>query len=80
MTQALIHLNEHEDRVLTIVKGKYGLTTKSDAINFVIERFEQEILEPHLRPEYAEKLKKIEKQKGIPFKSIEALRARIEHA
>ncbi len=59
MTQALIHLNEHEDRVLTIVKGKYGLTTKSDAINFVIERFEQEILEPHLRPEYKNKLNKV---------------------
>ena len=80
MTQALIHLNEHEDRVLTIVKGKYGLKNKSDAISFVIDTFEEEILEPHLRPEYAEKLKKIEKQKGIPFKSIEALRARIEHA
>ena len=80
MTQALIHLNEREDRVLTIVKGKYGLKNKSDAISFVIDTFEEEILEPYLRPEYEKKLKKIEKQKGIPFKSIGVLRARVEHA
>ncbi len=80
MTQAIIKLRDHEDRVLTIIKGKYGFKNKSDAVNFVIEKFEEEFLEPELRPEYIEKLKKIEKQEGIKFKSIEALRKHIENA
>jgi len=80
MTQAIINLGEYEDRILTIVKGKYGFKNKSEAINFVIDKFEEEFLEPELKPEFVEKLKKIEQQKGIPFKSMEELRRSIENA
>ena len=76
MVQAMIQLNEHEDRVLTIVKGKYGLKTKSEAINLVIKKFEQEFLEPELRPEYKEKLNLIQKGKYTSYKSIDELRKR----
>lgn len=58
MVQAIVKLGEHEDRVLTIVKGKFGLRNKSQAINFVIDKFEEELLEPELRPEFIEKMKK----------------------
>ncbi|MBN1544519.1 DUF2683 family protein [Candidatus Woesearchaeota archaeon] len=80
MTQAIIELGDNEDRVLNIVKGKYGFRNKSDAVNFVITKFEEEILEPELRPEYAEKLAKIINQKGTRFKSVEALRKSIKNA
>lgn len=80
MAQTLVRLGDHENRVLNVVKEKYGLKNKSDAVNFVIDRFEEELLEPALRPEYIKKLKKIEKQKGISFKSIEELRKYIEDA
>ena len=80
MTQAIINLGEYEDRILTIVKGKYGFKNKSEAINFVIDKFEEEFLEPELKPEFVEKLKKIEQKKGIPFKSMEELRRSIENA
>jgi hypothetical protein len=80
MVQAIVNVGEHEDRVLTIVKGKYGLRNKSDAINYVINRFEEDMLEPQLRPEYADKLQEIKKQKGARFSSVDALRKRIEHA
>ncbi len=80
MAQAIVKLGEYEDRVLTIIKGKYGLKNKSDAINFIIDKFEEQFLEPELRPEYIEKLKKLEKQKGIRFKNIEELRRHIENA
>ncbi|MEK6941197.1 MAG: DUF2683 family protein [Nanoarchaeota archaeon] len=80
MTQMLVKLEEHEDRVLTIVKGKYGLKNKSDAVKFVIDKFEMEMLEPALRPEYAEKLDKIKKQKGVQFKSMAEFRKHIENA
>jgi len=74
MAQAIVSLGEHEDRILTIVKGKYGFKNKSDAMNFVIDKFEQELLEPELRPEYIEKLAKIRKGKYIKFNSIDKLR------
>ena len=80
MVQAIVNVGNHEDRVLTIVKGKYGLRNKSDAINFVINQFEEELLEPHLRPEYVEKLQRIKKQKGIKSKNINELRKHIENA
>ncbi len=79
MVQAIINLGEREDRILTIVKGKYGFKNKSDAINFVIEKFEEELLEPQLRPDYVEKLKRIDKGKFKTFSSIEELRKEIEN-
>ena len=61
MVQAIVNVGDREDRVLTIVKGKYGLRNKSDAVNFVISSFEEELLEPQLRLEYVGMLGKIKK-------------------
>jgi len=80
MVQAIINMGNHEDRVITIVKGKYGLKNKSDAVNFVINKFEEELLEPQLRPEYIGKLKRIKKQKGVKFSSVDELRKHIQNA
>ncbi len=81
MVQAIINLGEKEDRVLNIVKGKFGFKNKSEAVNFVIERFEEELLEPELRPEFVKKIRKIEKEgKFKTYKSIDALRKDIENA
>jgi hypothetical protein len=80
MVQAIVNLGEREDRVLTIIRGKYGLKNKSDAMNFVIGRFEDDLLEPELRPEYAEKLKAIKAKKGIRFKDISELKRHVENA
>jgi len=71
MVQAIVKLGEHEDRVLTIIKGKFGLKNKSDAMNFVITKFEEELLEPQLRPEYTNKIKKIIKGKHLSRKEFE---------
>ncbi|MBI4438912.1 DUF2683 family protein [Candidatus Woesearchaeota archaeon] len=73
MVQMQVNLGEHEDRVLTIVKGKYGLKNKAEAVNFVIGRFE-EYLEPEIRPEYLKKLEKIRKGKYTNFSSVDELR------
>lgn len=80
MVQAIVSIGEFEDRVLTIVKGKFGLKNKSEAVNFVIDQYEKELLEPELRPEYVEKIKRIEKQKSIKVKDMKHLRALIENA
>ena len=79
MVQAIVNLGEHEDRLLTIVRGKFGLKNKSEAVNFVIDKYGEELLEPQLRPEYVEKLHKVKKQKGIRFKSVQELRKHIEN-
>ncbi|MBS3118958.1 DUF2683 family protein [Candidatus Woesearchaeota archaeon] len=81
MVQAIINLGDFEDRVLTIIKGKYGFKNKSDAINFVIDKFEEDSLEPELKPEFVEKIKRIEKDgKFHRFKSLSELRRAIENA
>jgi hypothetical protein len=58
LVKAIIELGEREDRVLTIVKGKYGLKNKNEAVNLVIQKFEEGLLEPHLRPEPPRKVRK----------------------
>jgi len=78
MVQAMINITEHANRVLNIIKAKYGLKDKSEAIDLVVNGYEESILEPELRPEYIKKLQKIEKEKGIPFKNIIELRKIIE--
>jgi len=78
MVQAMINITEHANRVLNIIKAKYGLKDKSEAIVLVVNGYEESILEPELRPEYIQKLEKIEKEKGIPFKNIIELRKIIE--
>ena len=74
MVQAIINLGEREDRILTIIRGKFGIKNKSEAVNFVIGQYEQELLEPELRPEYVEKLEEIRKGKYIKYNSLEELR------
>ena len=61
MVQAVINIKEHANRILNIVKAKYGLKDKSQAIELVIEKYEATFLEPELRLEYIEKIKKIQK-------------------
>jgi len=80
MVQAMINIDESTNRVLNIVKAKFGLKDKSEAINLVVSEYEQVSLEPELRPEYLEKLDRIKKQKGIKFKSIDDLKRHIENA
>ncbi|MFO8077643.1 MAG: DUF2683 family protein [Thermoplasmatota archaeon] len=65
MVQAIIKLRERENRILNIIKGKFGLKNKSEAISFVIQQYEQEFLEPELKPEFIEKMKKHKKESTV---------------
>jgi len=80
MVQAIINIDDQANRILNIVKAKFGLKDKSEAINMVALQYEQEILEPELRPEYLKKLQKIKAEKGVSFRSVAELRKSIEHA
>ena len=78
MVQNILNLGEREDRILNIVKAKFGLKNKSEAVALIVANYEDNFLEPELRPEYIEKLSGVSKQKGISFKSISDLRKMIE--
>jgi hypothetical protein len=70
MVQALVELNENTNRVLNIVKAKFGFKDKGEAIEFVVNDYIEKENEPELRPEFIEKIKKIKKQKSIRVKSF----------
>ena len=76
--QAMIEIPEEANQILNIVKARYNLKTKSEAITKIVIECGSNILEPELRPEYIEKLKRLEKEKRIPFKTIADLRKLIE--
>ncbi len=56
MVKSLIDLNERESRVINIVKAKYGLKDKSQALSIIIKRYEECELEPELRPEFVKEI------------------------
>lgn len=74
MVQSIIDLDENEDRILNIVKAKFGLKNKSQAIAMIAKIYSESFLEPELRPEYIAKLEKIRKGKYTKYSSIEELR------
>lgn len=70
MVQALVEIDENTNRVLNIVKAKYGLNDKGEAIELVVNKYIEEENEPELRPEFIKKMKRIQKQKSIPVKDF----------
>lgn len=78
MVQSIIDIDEKNDRILNIVKAKFGLKNKSQAVALIVKIYEESFLEPELKPEYLEKLKKIREEKGIGFRNIAELRKIIE--
>jgi hypothetical protein len=79
MVQNILNIGEREDRILNIVKAKFGLKNKSEAVALLVKTYEDNFLEPELRPEYIKKLAKIRKEGyGETFSSIGQLRKKIE--
>lgn len=80
MVQAIIDINEKTNRIINIIKAKYGLKDKSEAIEAITQEYEENILEPQLRvrPEYIKKLKKIMKGKYHRSTTIAEFRKAIE--
>jgi len=81
MVQAMINISDNTNQVLNIVKARFNLKDKSEAIEKVVLDYGEDILEPELRPEFIRKINSIEKKgKFKTFKSIEELRKDIENA
>jgi len=79
MVHAMIKISESANQILNIVKAKFNLRDKSEAIEKVVIEYGKDLLEPGLRPEFIEKIKSIEKKKGTKFKNMKELKAMIEN-
>ena len=65
MVQALVVLSDNTNRVLNMVKAKYGLKDKSQAIEYVVQTFIEQQKEPEFTEEFIERVRKAEKGKFI---------------
>jgi hypothetical protein len=71
MVKSMINLTERESRIINIVKAKYGLKDKSQALSVILERYEECELEPEFRPEFVKELDEIEKKgKFVKVKNL----------
>ena len=70
MVKALVEIDDNTNRVLNVVKAKYGLKDKGEAIELVVSEYIEFENEPELRPDFIEKMKEIKKQKSIKVSSF----------
>jgi hypothetical protein len=54
--QAMVCISVPANRVLNVIKAKYGLHNKSEAIDMMAKEYEEEILEPAFKPEFAKEI------------------------
>ena len=80
MTSAIVHLTEENTILLNLIKAKFSLPNKSDAMNFAVHEYAKEALEPELRPEYVRKIKRLLKEKPIAYSSFAEMRKAHEGA
>ncbi|MHC1604869.1 MAG: DUF2683 family protein [Candidatus Methanofastidiosia archaeon] len=65
MVQAMIQISKEVNQILNIVKARYDLKDKSQAIERVVLEYGKEFLEPKLRPEFVEKMKVRQQEKTV---------------
>ena len=70
MVKAIVTIDERTNRILNVVKARYGLKDKSQALNLMAKQFEECVMEPELRPEFLESLKTSEKEKTVKVKDF----------
>ena len=63
-------IDDRTNQILNILKAKYGLRDKSQAINLMAQQFEECVMEPELRPEFIESLKHSQNEKTIKVKDF----------
>ena len=77
MVQAIINITENANRVLNIVKAKYGLKDKSAAINAMAQEYKDQVLERPFRPAFVKEALRVHKEKPIKVGTVENLRKRV---
>ncbi len=70
MASAVVSFNDHTNRLLNMIKAKFDLRNKSEAVNFVIEKYGNNALDEEVRPEYLEKIRRIMKEPAKKYSSL----------
>lgn len=70
MPKAVIDLSEHANRIVNVVKARDGMKSKSEALERIVEDYEEYILDPALKPDFQVDLQRI--QQG-QFEAVEDL-------
>ena len=76
MVNAMIRISDRANQILNIVKARQNLNDKSEAIEYIVGEYGKDLLEPELRPEFIERMKKIAKQKTINVGTVGDFRKR----
>ncbi len=67
MVYARITLNEYANRVLNVIKARFSLRNKSEAINKFMELFGDEVVEKEANDEYLKKIIETEKKHFLKY-------------
>ncbi len=70
MVQAMINISNEANQIINIVKAKHNLRDKSEAIEQVILEYGEEMLEPELKPEFIEKMKKRQTEPAVKISNF----------
>jgi hypothetical protein len=70
MVKAMIKISEQANQILNIVKARNNLKDKSEAIEYVALSYGEEMLEPKLRPEFIEEMKRIQQEPTVKIKDF----------
>ncbi len=62
MVKAIVEIDGEANKVINLLKAQYGLKDKSQAINEMARQYKELVLESEFRPEYLNRLKKIQKE------------------
>jgi len=72
MVQNIIKLSERENRIVNMVKAKYGMKNKNQSLGFIIQTFAK-----HFMPESLQPLEKPGRPSRKRIESVEELRKEI---
>jgi hypothetical protein len=70
MPKAVIDLSEHANRIVNVVKARDGMKSKSEALERIVEDYEEYILDPAMKPDFQVDLQRI---KQGQFEDVEDL-------
>ena len=73
MVSALLNLSENTNRVLNIIKTKYQLKDKSQAVEHLVNKYIEDSGDRELRPEFIKEVLEASKGKFVRYKSMDEL-------
>ena len=76
MVKAIVEIDDEANRVINVLKARYGLKDKSQAINKLAKEYKEIVLESEFKPDYLRRLLEIKKEPIIRVGSPADLRKR----